>query len=168
MLMPSIYGESLFDDFFDDFPFFNDRDFKKMEKKIYGGKANHIMCTDIKEKDGAYELDMDLPGFTKDEIKITLDNGYLNISATKCSDRSKKDRDDMDDKEDRKDKNEACCKYIRRERYCGSCKRTFYVGEHVKDDDIKAEFKHGILTITIPKMEDREMETEQKLIKIND
>lgn len=156
MLMPSIYGENLFDDFFDDFPFFNDRELKRAEKKLYGGKANHIMCTDIKEKDGVYELCMDLPGFSKDEIKVSFDNGYLTIEAAKCHDKSKRDKD------------EENCRYIRRERYCGSCNRSFYIGNEISKEDIKAEFKHGILTLQIPKMEEKKVDPAEKLIEIND
>ena len=83
MLMPSIFGENLFDDWFDDFPFITDKGMKDVEKKLYGKKAGRIMKTDIKEKDNAYELVVDLPGFTKDEIKASVENGYLTISAAK-------------------------------------------------------------------------------------
>ena len=86
MLMPSIFGENLFDDWFDEFPFY-DRDMKDTEKKLYGKKADRIMKTDIKETDNGYELEIDLPGFTKDEIKASLDDGYLTISAAKGLDK---------------------------------------------------------------------------------
>ena len=75
MLMPSIFGENLFDDFFNDFPFYDDRDLKKAEKKLYGRRANNIMKTDIKEMKDGYQLEVDLPGFTKDEVKVALENG---------------------------------------------------------------------------------------------
>ena len=81
MLMPSIFGEDLFDDFMRDFPLYNDKDRKKLEKKLYGRRGRNLMKTDIKETDGAYELEMDLPGFSKDEVKASLENGYLTISA---------------------------------------------------------------------------------------
>lgn len=152
MLMPSIYGENLLDDFFDDFPFFNVPDIKRTEKKLYGRKANHIMCTDIKEEDDAYELCMDLPGFTKDEVKISLADGYLNIEASKCVDNTKC-----------KEENE---KYIRKERYAGSCCRSFYVGNQITEEEIKAEFKHGILTLKIPKKEKESSVPEKKYIAI--
>ncbi len=137
MLMPSIFGEDLFDNFMRDFPFYSDKDMKKMEKKLYGRRGKNLMKTDIKETDSAYELEMDLPGFTKDEIKVSLENGYLTISAAKGLDK---------DEEEKK-----TGKYIRRERYAGACQRTFYVGEDVTREDVKGEFKHGILKLTIPK-----------------
>ena len=137
MLMPSIFGEDLFDDFMKDFPFYNDKDMKKMEKKLYGRRGRNLMKTDIREKDDSYELEMDLPGFAKDEVKASLENGYLTISAAKGLDKDEKEKETG--------------KYIRRERYAGACQRTFYVGEDVTQEDIKGEFKHGILKLTIPK-----------------
>ena len=137
MLMPSIFGENLFDDFMRDFPFYDDKDMKKLEKKLYGRRGRNMMKTDIKERDDSYELEMDLPGFKKDEVKVALENGYLTISAAKGLD------------EDEQEKKSG--RYIRRERYAGACQRTFYVGEDVRQEDIKGEFKHGILKLTIPK-----------------
>ena len=137
MLMPSIFGEDLFDDFMRDFPFYDDKDMKKLEKKLYGRRGRNMMKTDIKERDDSYELEMDLPGFKKDEVKVALENGYLTISAAKGLD------------EDEQEKKSG--RYIRRERYTGACQRTFYVGEDVRQEDIKGEFKHGILKLTIPK-----------------
>ena len=137
MLMPSIFGEDLFDDFMRDFPLYNDKDRKKLEKKLYGRRGRNLMKPDIKETDGAYELEMDLPGFSKDEVKASLENGYLTISAAK-----ELDQDEQEKKTG---------KYIRRERYAGACESTFYVGEDVTQADIKGEFKHGILKLTIPK-----------------
>ena len=134
MLMPSIFNDNLFDDFFD-FPFYDDR----AEKKLYGHHAANLMKTDIQEHEDGYTLEMDLPGFKKEEIQIELYNGYMTISAAKGLD------------EDEKDKKSG--KYIRRERYTGSCQRSFYVGEDVTEEDIKAEFKHGILKLFIPKKE---------------
>ena len=103
-------------------------------------------CT---EEDG-YEVDVDLPGFRKDQIKIELENGYLTISAEKGLDKD-------EDKEGR---------YIRRERFSGSCRRTFYVGEKLEQSDIKASFKHGILKLTIPKKEETPEVEENKYIYI--
>ena len=117
MLMPSIFGENLFDDFFDSFPFY-DNDAKNVEKKLYGRKAAHMMKTDIKEKADGYELVMDLPGFTKDEIQATLENGYLTIQAEKGLDKDEKEKETG--------------RYIRRERYAGAMSRSFYVGENVE------------------------------------
>ena len=141
MLMPSIFGEDLFDDFMRDFPFYNDKDMKKMEKKLYGRRGRNLMKTDIREKADCYELEMDLPGFAKDEVKASLENGYLTISAAKGLDKDEKEKETG--------------KYIRRERYAGACQRTFYVGEDVTQEDIKGEFKHGILKLNIPKKENK-------------
>ena len=140
MLMPSIFGENLFDDFFGDFPFYyDDRAMKDAEKKLYGHKANHVMKTDIKEMSNGYELIVDLPGFKKDEIHAALENGYLTISAEKGLDKDEQEKETG--------------RYIRKERYAGACSRSFYVGKEVHQDDIKAEFKHGILTLFVPKKE---------------
>ena len=140
MLMPSIFGENLFDDFFGDFPFYyDDRAMKDAEKKLYGHKANHVMKTDIKEMSNGYELIVDLPGFKKDVIHAALANGYLTISAEKGLDKDEQEKETG--------------RYIRRERYAGACSRSFYVGKEVHQDDIKAEFKHGILTLFVPKKE---------------
>ena len=123
MLMPSIFGENLFDDFFGDFPFYyDDRAMKDAEKKLNG-----------------YELIVELPGFKKDEVHAALENGYLTISAEKGLDKDEQEKETG--------------RYIRRERYAGACSRSFYVGKEVHQDDIKAEFKHGILTLFVPKKE---------------
>ena len=94
MLMPSIFGENLFDDFFNDFPFYDyDKEMKNTEKKLYGRKASHVMKTDIRELDDGYEVVVDLPGFTKDEVQATLENGYLTISAEKGLDKDEKEKE---------------------------------------------------------------------------
>ena len=147
MLMPSIFNTNLFDDFFE-FPFYDD----KAEKKLYGHHAANLMKTDIQEHDDGYTLEMDLPGFKKDEIKVELNNGYMTISAAKGLD------------EDEKDKKSD--KYIRRERYTGSCQRSFYVGEDVTEEDIKAEFKHGILKLFVPKKEAKPAVEQKKYVSI--
>ena len=153
MLMPSIFGENLFDDFFGDFPFYyDDRAMKDAEKKLYGHKANHVMKTDIKEMNNGYELVVDLPGFTKDEVQATLENGYLTISAEKGLDKDEKEKETGH--------------YIRKERYAGACSRSFYVGEDVEQSDIKAEFKHGILTLFVPKKEAKPAVEQKKTIAI--
>ncbi len=151
MLMPSIFGEDLFDDFMRDFPF-SDREMKRMERKLYGHHGKNMMKTDIKELENGYELEMDLPGFAKDEVKASLENGYLTISAAKGL-----DQDEQEKKTGR---------YIRRERYAGACERTFYVGEDITEADIKAEFKHGILKLFIPKKEAKPAVEEKKYISI--
>ena len=143
MLMPSIFGaNSLFDDLFDD-SFFNDKDMKNMEKKLYGHRAKNVMNTDVKETEDGYELEMDLPGFKKEEVTVELENGYITIRAQKGLDKDE----------------ESKGKYIRRERYAGSCERSFYVGEALTQDDIKASFKHGILRLDIPKKEEKKVES---------
>mgnify|MGYP000046014585 FL=1 len=124
MLMPSIFGENLFDDWMS-FPF---RNFN----------TNSLMKTDIRETDGSFELDIDMPGFNKEDLKAELKEGYLTISASTNKDDGEKDENG---------------RYIRRERYVGSCSRSFYVGEDIKQDDIKAKFENGILKISVPKKE---------------
>ena len=152
MMMPSIFGENLFDDWFDDFPFYTDKAMKNTEKKLYGNKASRIMKTDIKEHDKGYELIIDLPGFTKDEVKASIENGYLTISAAKGLDKDEKEKD--------------TCRYIRQERYSGACQRSFYVGENVRQEDVKGEFKHGILKLFLPKKEAKKAVEENKYISI--
>ena len=152
MLMPSIFGDNLFDDFMNDFPFFDDRDVKKAEKKLYGRRGRNLMKTDIRETDHSYELEMDLPGFKKDEIRVSLENGYLTVSAAKGL---------YQDEQEKK-----TGKYIRRERYAGACERSFYIGEEVTQEEIKGEFKHGILKLTIPKKDAKAQVPEKKYIAI--
>ena len=147
MLMPSIFGEDMFDDFMRDFPFFDDRDEKRAERKLYGRRGKNLMKTDVKETDQGYELEMDLPGFAKDEIRVSLENGYMTISAAKGLDQDEKEKDSG--------------RYIRRERYAGACQRSFYIGE-----DIKGEFKHGILKLFVPKKEAKPTVEQKKFITI--
>ena len=142
----------MFDEFMRDFPFFDERDERRAEKKLYGRRGKNLMKTDVKETDQGYELEMDLPGFTKDEVKASLKDGYLTISAAKGL-----DQDEQDKKTGR---------YIRKERYAGACQRSFYVGEGLKEEDIKGEFKHGILRLTIPKKEAVPAVEEKKYIAI--
>ena len=151
MMMPSIFGENLFDDDWMDFPFDNfDRKFWGRKNPLYGKHAKNMMKTDIREHDEGYELDIDLPGFKKDEINVQLDNGYLTISASKGLDK---------DKESKKGK------YIRRERHAGAMQRSFYVGDGITEEDIKARFKNGILRLSIPKKDAKAVE-EKKSIAI--
>lgn len=152
MLMPSIFGEDLFDDFMKDFPFFDDKEQKRLEKKLYGHHSKNLMKTDIRETDSGYMLEMDLPGFAKDEVKVSLEDGTLTVSAAKGL-----DQDEQDKKTGR---------YIRRERYAGACERSFYVGEEVTQDEIRGEFKHGILKIFIPKKEAKPAVETRKYITI--
>lgn len=145
MLMPSIFSSNdLFSDVFND-GWFDDSEFKNLEKKLYGHRAKNVMNTDVKETEDSYELTMDLPGFSKEEVTAELENGYLTIRAAKGLDK---------DEEDKK-----TGKYIRKERYAGACERSFYVGEGLKQEDIKASFKHGILKLDIPKNQPKAIES---------
>ena len=149
MLMPSIFGENMFDEFFRD-PFFDSRDMKKLEKKLYGRRGKNLMKTDIRETDTGYELEMDLPGFRKDEIRASLRDGYLTISAAKGLDKDEQEN--------------TSGRYIRQERYSGAMSRTFYVGEDVKQEDIKAKFENGILSLSVPKpVEQKKVETSKRI-----
>ena len=114
------------------------REFQDIDKKLYGKNAAHIMKTDVKETDGTYELEVDLPGFKKDEINVKLEDGYMTISATKGLDTEKKDKHG---------------KIIRQERYAGAMQRSFYVGEGVRTEDVKAKYEDGVLKLDIPKKE---------------
>ncbi len=147
MLMPSIFRENLFDDWFD-FPDFSDLD--KTERKLYGRHADRLMKTDVHEHEDHYEVDIDLPGFKKDEITIELNDGYLTVSAAKGLD---------------KDQNDKKGKVIRQERYAGAMQRSFYVGEELTEEDVKASFKHGVLSLSLPKKEAKAV-PEKKTIMI--
>ena len=153
MLMPSIFGENLFDDFFNDFPFYHAENARNdTDQKLSGKRATHVMKTDSNDLANGYQLVVDLPGFTKDEIKASLENGYLTISAEKGLDKDEQEKESGH--------------YIRRERYAGACSRSFYVGEDVQQEDIKAEFKHGILKLFVPKKEAKPAVEEKKHIAI--
>ncbi|MBQ9388144.1 MAG: Hsp20/alpha crystallin family protein [Lachnospiraceae bacterium] len=126
MFMPSIFGENLFDDWFD-FP---------AERKLYRGHADRIMKTDVREDEDHFELDIDLPGYKKEELSIELKNGYLSVGAEKTHEETENDKNG---------------KLIRQERYTGTMQRSFYVGRNITEDDIKASFKDGVLNLNIPK-----------------
>ena len=134
MSMAGIFGENLFDDWMG-FPM---RELANVDRRLYGKNASHIMKTDVKETDGTYELEVDLPGFKKDEINVKLEDGYMTISAAKGLDTEKKDKHG---------------KIIRQERYEGAMQRSFYVGEGVKTEDVKAKYEDGVLKLDIPKKE---------------
>ena len=140
MLMPSIFGENLFNDDWMNFGF------PEVDKALYGKHAGNVMKTDVKETETGYEVDIDLPGFKKDEINAKLDNGYLTISAAKGLDKDEKDKKG---------------KYIRKERYAGSMSRSFYVGEGVTQEDIKAKYEDGILRLSVPKKEAKAVENKK-------
>lgn len=145
MLMPSIFGESLFDDFFNDFA----RPVRSMMN--YEVPSAGVMRTDVKETNTGYELDIDLPGYRKEDVQAELKDGYLTISASSSRDESEKDQNG---------------KYIRRERYYGSCSRRFFVGQAVKQEDIKARFEDGILKVSVPKIEAKPEVEQRKYIAI--
>lgn len=138
MLMPSVFGENVWDSFFED-PF-----------KGYDYSGAELMKTDVKDTDHGYEVTMNLPGVKKEDVKAELKDGYLTVSATANSTNDEKDKEG---------------KYIRKERYSGSCSRTFYVGESVKQEDIKAKFENGTLKFLVPKEEVKSKE-EKKYISI--
>ncbi len=131
MLMPSIFGESLFDNLMD-------FSFPRVERAVYNSNAQNVMKTDVKETEQGYEIDIDLPGFKKEDVKAQLKNGYLTIQASQNGNNDQKDDNG---------------KYIRRERFYGTVSRSFYVGEKVKEEDIHAKFEDGILKLALPKAE---------------
>ena len=137
-MLPSIFGENLFDDFFGD-PF--GMMMPHGHDPLYGKHAKNLMKTDVRETEGSYELDVDLPGFKKDEVSVELKDGYLTIQAAKGLDK---------DQQDKKGK------YIRQERYAGACSRSFYVGD-VESKDISAKYENGILMLTLPKHVKKEL-----------
>lgn len=145
MMMPSIFGENLFDDFMDDFAFPN------VDKVLYGKHASNLMKTDVKETDSGYEVDIDLPGFKKDEIQMQLENGYLTVSASKGLNKDEKNEDG---------------RYVRRERYAGSVSRSFYVGENVTEKDIHPKYENGILSFKMPKDDKKAIEEKKHYIAI--
>ena len=151
MMTPSIFGENLFDDFFDDlfdFPVLDDKAMQKAQRKLYGRHAANMMKTDVREHDDHYEVDIDLPGFRKDELSLELNDGYLVISAAKGLDKDEKEK--------------KSGKFVRQERYAGSMSRSFYVGEDVKQEDIHAKYESGVLKLSIPKAEKDKPKIEEK------
>ena len=138
MMIPRRHNFDLFEDMFRD-PFFDERE-------------SRIMRTDIKEKGDKYIIDIDLPGYEKENIKIDVEDGYLTVHATIDSNKEEKEEG----------------KFVRKERYVGSCSRSFYVGEDVKEDDIKATFRNGILKLEVPKKEEKKELPEKKYIRIDE
>ncbi len=146
MMMPGIFGENLFDDDWMDFPFVHD--FWGRKNPLFGKRAKNMMKTDIREHDNGYEIDIDLPGFKKDEINVELDDGYLTISAEKSLDKNEEKKHG---------------RYIRRERYAGAMQRSFYVGDALTREDIKAKYEHGILKLSVPKKEAQAVESRRHI-----
>ena len=139
-MLPSIFGENLFDDFFTD-PF-GMMVMPQRHDPLYGKHSKNLMKTDVRETEGSYELDVDLPGFKKDEVNVELKNGYLTIQAAKGLDKDEPDKKG---------------KFLRQERYAGSMSRSFYVGADVKSADVSAKFEDGILKISVPKAAPKEL-----------
>ena len=146
-MLPSIFGENLFDDFFDDS---FEKNFFGERNPLYGKHAKNLMKTDVKEKKDGYELAIDLPGFKKEDVSVELKDGYLTISASNDNTKEEKDEDG---------------KYIRKERYTGAVSRSFYVGKYVTEEDIHAKFENGILKLSVPKVDAPKVE-ENKYISI--
>ena len=149
MNFPTVFGESLMD-MFDDF----DRNFfrgvSRPERELYGKNAPHMMKTDVRETETGYEIDVDLPGFGKDEINLELNQGYLTISAAKSVDKKNEDSNG---------------KVLRQERFSGSMQRSFYVGTYLTEEDIRAKYENGVLSLSIPK-KDAQKVPEKKTIMI--
>lgn len=142
MMMPSIFGNNFVDDVFDDmFPFAGN----------YTNANYDLMKTDVKDAGDHYELEMEMPGVEKENIKAELKDGYLTVSAETNTRKDEKDEDG---------------KYIRRERYSGSCSRSFYVGDGVKQEDIKAKFEDGTLKLFVPKEAAKPAVEQKKYISI--
>ncbi len=143
-MLPSLFGESLFDRFFDDSL---EKEFFGTHNSLYGKHAKNLMKTDVKDVNDHYEVAVDLPGFQKDEVNVELENGYLTISAAKGLDKDQKDDEGH---------------YIRQERYSGSCSRSFYVGD-IQPEDIHAKYEDGILKLTLPKADQKAMEHQNRI-----
>ena len=152
MLLPRIWDEDLFENMDNWMSWPDESEFFGKKNPLYGKHAKNLMKTDVRETEDAYEVDIDLPGFKKDEVHAELKDGYLVVSAEKGLD------------EDEQDKKTG--KYLRRERYAGSCQRSFYVGKDITEEDIKAQFQHGMLTLFVPKKEAKPVVEEKKHITI--
>ncbi|MBR2843764.1 MAG: Hsp20/alpha crystallin family protein [Solobacterium sp.] len=148
MLMPSIFRDNLFDDWMDDFSWM--RDFGNVDRKLYGKHAGREMLTDVRDHEDHYEVEIDLPGFKKDQIQVELHDGTLTITAQKGLEQNDKNSEG---------------KYVRQERYSGMMSRSFYVGENMTEEDIKAKFEDGVLKLNIPKKEEKKL-PEKKTIMI--
>ena len=147
-MLPSIFGENLFDDFFSG-PF--GMMVPQGRDPLYGKHGKNLMKTDVRETESSYELDIDLPGFKKDDVQAELKDGYLTIAA-----QTQSESEDKDEKGT----------YVRKERFSGKCSRTFYVGDDIEEDDIKAKFEDGVLKIAVPKKQEQPKLEEKKTIAI--
>ena len=145
MFYPTLFKDDLFDDLMNfDFPSFRD-----VDRKLYGKHANGLMKTDVRENDGNYELDIDLPGFKKDEISLTLDKSYLIVGAAKTVNEDEKD---------------SKGKMLRQERFSGAMQRSFYVGDALDENDVKAKFEDGVLSLCFPKEKQPEIPEKKSIL----
>ena len=155
MMVPSIFNDNLFDSFFNDDFFWPEtrRGADRADRKLYGHRAGEIMKTDVKETEKGYEVAIDRPGFKKEDVTCELKDGYLTVSAEKKLEENEKDSEG---------------KYIRRERYTGNQSRSFYVGDGIHEDDIKASFQDGILRLDVPKQPVQQVEDKRHFVQISD
>lgn len=144
MMLPSIFRDNLFDEMMN---FSFEDDFFGRKNMVRKGSAKPMMSTDVKENENGYEIAIELPGFKKEEVLADLANGYLTVKAEKEADNDTEENGS----------------YIRRERYYGSCSRSFYVGEAVGEEDIKAKFENGLLKLSVPKKDTKEMEVSKRI-----
>ncbi len=135
MLLPAVFHENLFDDWFD--PFFDDmdRELNRESHQVFGKRGANMMKTDVRDTGSAYEVAVDLPGCKKEDVKMELENGYLTIQAVRSHSNDQTDQNG---------------RYVRRESFSGTCARSFYVGEDVKIEDIHAKFEDGVLKFSLP------------------
>ena len=147
--LPTLFGESLMD-MFDSFDQNFFRGMRDVDRQLYGRRASRMMNTDVRETDSTYELDIDLPGFKKDELKLELNNGYLTITASKGLNKNDENKQG---------------KIVRQERYTGTMQRSFYVGANLTEDEVKATLEDGVLKLSIPKENERKV-PEKKTICI--
>ncbi len=143
-MLPSIFSENLFDDFFDNT---FEKNFFGGSNPLYGKHAKNLMKTDVKETDSSYKLAIDLPGFQKDEVNVELKDGYLTVSAAKGLNKDEEDKDG---------------RFIRQERYAGACSRSFYVG-NIRPEDVQCKYEDGVLKLTMPKQAPKALETSNKI-----
>ena len=148
MLMPKVFERNLFDDLFDDFDLM-DRKMNQLDRKIYGKHVNREMLTDVKEHEDHYDVQIDLPGFKKEEINVELNDGYLTITAAKGHTQDEKDKEG---------------KIIRQERYSGSMSRSFYVGDELTAEEIHGKYEGGVLTLSVPKKESEKVEHQNHIM----
>ena len=147
MFTPKVFRDDVFEDLFGDLS----REFRGIDRRLYGRHAEREMLTDVREHEDSYELEIDLPGFKKDQLQIELTDGTLTITASKGLDKDEKDHKG---------------RLIRQERYAGVLRRSFYVGEEITPEDVTAKFEDGVLKLTVPKKQPVTEEPKKSLIHI--